>query len=237
MTRYSTQLPPHIINSAEGNPGEQEQKEPVNPLRTSTIPLLRETAFPKSGETGTHAMVATDTEAQDNAESQDASLTKDESQPETKQDPQADKATSSSTKTTALIVEDTVELAEVLQATLEGMDMQAVYETHGKTGLAKMKEINPKLVLLDIGLPDISGWKILDHIKDHYTDQEAQMPIIIVITAYGDPANRLVGKLQNIYSYLIKPFTPNQVEKLVKKALAGEEPDDPAGTSDDQPAT
>ena len=38
------------------------------------------------------------------------------------------------------------------------------------------------------------------------------MPAVIVITAYGDPANRLVGKLHGVYSYLIKPFTPHEVE-------------------------
>jgi len=47
------------------------------------------------------------------------------------------------------------------------------------------------------------------------------MPAIIVITAYGDPANRLVGKLQGIYDYLIKPFTPDEIEREVRKALGG----------------
>jgi DNA-binding response OmpR family regulator len=53
------------------------------------------------------------------------------------------------------------------------------------------------------------------------------MPPIIIITAYGDPANRVIGKLQNIHSYLVKPFTPDQVERVVAMALRGERPDDP----------
>lgn len=46
------------------------------------------------------------------------------------------------------------------------------------------------------------------------------MPAVIIITAYGDPANRLVGKLQNVRDYLIKPFTADEVEKVVMKVLS-----------------
>lgn len=128
------------------------------------------------------------------------------------------------TQSPILIVEDTVELAEVIQATLEGMGFKSVHETHGKTGLERLKEINPEIVILDIGLPDISGWKMLDSIKEHATTSKQSMPTIIVVTAFGDPANRLIGKLQNIHSYLLKPFTPDQVEKIVGMAIRGESP-------------
>jgi DNA-binding response OmpR family regulator len=94
--------------------------------------------------------------------------------------------------------------------------------------LEKIKALNPALLLMDIGLPDITGWKMLDSIKEHYTSSNLPMPVIIVITAYGDPANRLIGKLQNIHSYLIKPFTPDEVETLVRMAMRGEAPPDPS---------
>ena len=126
-----------------------------------------------------------------------------------------------------LIVEDTIELAEVIQATLEGMGFQAVFETHGKTGLERLKELQPQLVITDIGLPDITGWKMLDGIKEVYAGTEDEMPAIVVITAYGDPANRLIGKLQEIHSYLLKPFTPSEVERVVDMVMRGEKPEDP----------
>jgi len=71
-------------------------------------------------------------------------------------------------------------------------------------------------VLLDIGLPDMTGWKFLEAVKEKHKDE---MPIIIVITAYGDPANRLVAKFQGVYNYLIKPFTSDEVEQVVMSAL------------------
>ena len=74
-------------------------------------------------------------------------------------------------------------------------------------------------MLLDIGLPDGPGWKVLDSIKQMQRGTATKMPAVIVITAYSDAANRLVGKLHGVFSYLVKPFTPSEVETLVRNAL------------------
>jgi CheY-like chemotaxis protein len=193
-------------------------------LRTSTVRAVKDTSNVRLGDTGVNNLKI-GIEGKDNDEEQDASITKDETKLSTKSETETVKKIS--TDAPVLIVEDTVELGEVIQATLEGMGLKTVQETHGKTGLDRLKEINPELVIMDIGLPDPTGWKLLDHIKEHYVETGEEMPTIIVITAYGDPANRLIGKLQNIHSYLIKPFTPDQVEHLVGMAMRGEKPEDP----------
>ncbi len=119
-----------------------------------------------------------------------------------------------------LIIEDTVELAEVIQATLESMDIESFHETHGERGVELYKKIQPDLLLLDIALPDTKGWKVLEQIKAYTQQNEgATMPKVIIISAYGDPANRLMGKLQDVTRYLIKPFTPDEVEAVVSGAL------------------
>lgn len=169
-------------------------------------------------------------------ETQDSSLTEEEKQSavltasaaETQTETAAAVAAEAKSEpATILIVEDSVELGEVIEATLQGIGLTAYHETRGASGIEKLKEVNPEVVVMDIGLPDITGWKMLDQIKEHYTSISKEMPAIIVITAFGDPANRLIGKLQNIHSYLIKPFTPDQVERLVTMALRGEKPEEP----------
>jgi CheY-like chemotaxis protein len=116
-----------------------------------------------------------------------------------------------------LIVEDTTELAEVIAATLERINIVTLHETHVERALNVYYAEHPDVILLDIGLPDKTGWKMLDAIKEH---AEEDRPVVVVITAHGDPANRLMGKLQGVHSYLIKPFTPNEVEQVVGTALS-----------------
>jgi DNA-binding response OmpR family regulator len=117
-----------------------------------------------------------------------------------------------------LIIEDTVELGELIQLTMERMHLLTFRETHGIRALERFNEIQPDLVLLDIGLPDMTGWKVLDAIKEGKAI--FSRPAIIVITAYGDPANRLMGKLQGVDSYLIKPFTTEDIRSVVKSVLS-----------------
>ncbi|MDZ4671051.1 MAG: response regulator [Phototrophicales bacterium] len=134
--------------------------------------------------------------------------------------PQSENMVSASlTSKTVLIVEDQQELAEVLIATLERMKLKTVHETHGDKAVARFLEMNPDIMLLDITLPDTTGWKIMDAIKERLDSTNGDMPKVIVITALDDPANRLIGKLQGVHSYLIKPFTADEIETIVMKAL------------------
>ncbi len=224
MPQPATRLPYSVDERAEGHHPDHTAPS----TRYAQQPLVRVLASASmlAGDTGLIVKAQTP-EGPDATEKQDSTITKEEAtlaDSAAKTAPKPDLlVTVPVGKPLALVVEDTVELAEVIQATLEGMGLDTAYATHGKTGLEKLKEINPDLLLMDIGLPDITGWKMLDSIKEHYAaTPSAKMPAIIVITAYGDPANRLIGKLQNIHSYLLKPFTPDEVEKLVRLALSGE---------------
>jgi DNA-binding response OmpR family regulator len=115
-----------------------------------------------------------------------------------------------------LVVEDTVEMAEVIRVTLERMGLTVFHETHGSRALDIYRTEKPDLIILDIGLPDTSGWQVLETIREEQLDHK---PIVLIMTAYGDPANRLMGKLQGTHDYMIKPLTPSEIERSVAKAL------------------
>jgi DNA-binding response OmpR family regulator len=117
-----------------------------------------------------------------------------------------------------LIVEDTIELADIIRAALKNMNVLTFHEARGISAIRVYHDIRPDLVLLDIGLPDMSGWKLLDTIKESHVDGRRR-PMIVVITAYGDPANRLMGKLQGVDDYLIKPFTLESVRVIVQHMI------------------
>jgi DNA-binding response OmpR family regulator len=137
---------------------------------------------------------------------------------ETEPVPAVESGMTSSRTRKVLIVEDAVELAEVIAATLERIDIQTFHETHVERALEAFTTCHPDVILLDISLPDKTGWKLLDEIK---AQPDLEQPIVVVITAHGDPANRLMGKLQGVHSYLVKPFTPDEVEVVVERALRG----------------
>jgi len=213
MTQTFTSVFEASRHAAEGAPDGEETREPLNPLNTMLMPVFKagvQTA--PSAETGLAAAIVTQAEGKDNNDDQDASRTT----AETRTAPQQETEGKLSRTPSVLIIEDTTELGEVIQATLERMNMITAHETHGLKALTRFEAMQPNVVLLDIGLPDMTGWKFLEAIKEKHKDQ---MPTIIIITAYGDPANRLVGKLQGVFDYLIKPFTTNDVEKVVSRAL------------------
>ncbi|GEM_PF-315757 len=134
-------------------------------------------------------------------------------------DPAHQSRVDSAPAVSALIVEDTPEVSELLGIVLRRMGLNTASESHGAKAFARFTEFQPDLVLLDLALPDIHGWKVLDAIKEQHRVDGGKMPIVIVLTAYGDAANRLVGKLQGVHSYLIKPFTVEEVERTIWNAL------------------
>lgn len=202
---------------AEGSPESDEAREPANPHQTTVQPAQRPSSWRSSpvSETGVFPML-TLTEGSDNSDRQDAARTTSETQTA----PQPANAPDVTGQLTALIVEDTLELAEILQVTLQRMQITTAHESHVGRAVSRFNEMNPDIVLLDIGLPDGPGWKVLDSIKELQHGTNDKRPVVIVITAYGDAANRLVGKLHGVYSYLVKPFTPSEVEGVIRSALS-----------------
>lgn len=201
---------------AEGPPPTQDNEpESERSSRQAHIQDRHHHRILPKAETGVIdvAMILGDAREDDNA--QDAMLTTAETR--AMNDPQQEMQTPS-----ALIVEDAFELAEILQITLRRMKISAVHESFGSRAFERYNELQPDLVLLDISLPDIPGWQVLENIREQNRATGGTMPIVIVITAFGDPANRLIGKLQGVYRYLIKPFTPREVEQVVREALSSQ---------------
>ena len=215
------QLGVEMDDRAEGSSGLPELGiEPETLSESTRISTIADETKRKSpaSETGSVSAVKMSAEGKDDGDAQDASRTNDETQPT----PLIEKGTAKTMEKplTVLIVEDTLELAEVIQATLENMGLDTVHAPHGNKALDKFNEIDPDVVLLDIGLPDMTGWEIMDVLKARYEEAIDEMPIIIIISAYDDPANRLVGKLQGVHSYLIKPFTADEIERTVNEAIS-----------------
>lgn len=115
----------------------------------------------------------------------------------------------------ALIVEDSSITSDQLTRYLGELGIEAVTHTVGRGAVEKVKEIRPGLVLLDLRLPDVSGWAVLDQLKQEVDTKD--IPVVI-ISMYDD---RSMGLERGAVDYLIKPVTPDRLEESLKLAALG----------------
>jgi len=115
-----------------------------------------------------------------------------------------------------LIIEDDKHIAEGIQLnlSLQGYDVEIAVD--GVAGLNKWKELGPDLVILDIMLPGIDGFSILQSIRL----EDERLPILI-LSAKGDPDDRIKGLAFGVDDYLAKPFNLEElllrIERLLKR--------------------
>jgi two-component system, OmpR family, response regulator VicR len=117
----------------------------------------------------------------------------------------------------ALIVDDNEEIGVLAQTMLETVGIESHHAFDGFEALERLHEQIPDVMVLDIGMPGMSGWQVLDEVKTRFPD--SKFPVII-LTAFNDPANKLVGKLQDrVVSYMTKPFHAADLTRAAQAAL------------------
>jgi DNA-binding response OmpR family regulator len=110
--------------------------------------------------------------------------------------------------TTVLVIEDDPDIRQLLR-TLLGREGYGVAEAGtGREGLRAFHEHRPDLVILDVGLPDLDGWQVLERIRDM-----SDAPVL-VLTARSAERDKVRGLNAGADDYLTKPFS--RVELLAR---------------------
>jgi len=115
-----------------------------------------------------------------------------------------------------LIIEDDKDIVELVRYNLEKEDFQVMAVGDGVTGLAQVKRSPPDLLVLDLMLPKLSGLEVCKEIRRE--GQLARLPIL-VLTARGEEADRVVGLELGADDYVTKPFSPRELVARVKALL------------------
>jgi len=116
-----------------------------------------------------------------------------------------------------LLVEDTIMLAELVMETLQHIhDVDCKHVATGISAIEYLENNRPDLILLDLNLPGKSGWQVMEFLNEHYGKGAVK---VVVMTAQGDSANRLVGKLQDVERYMIKPIAPRDMIDAICEIL------------------
>jgi CheY-like chemotaxis protein len=111
-----------------------------------------------------------------------------------------------------LIVDDDVNAADALASLLQSTgygDARVAYT--GKTALALAVEFVPTLLLVDLELPDMSGYEVARHLSQHPQLQKLRL---IALTASSEHPGRELAREAGIERYLIKPIDSEDLEKL-----------------------
>ena len=116
-------------------------------------------------------------------------------------------------KKTILIVEDESAIADNIRFALETEGFDTVWQTVGANVLTLIEEQNVNMVVLDIGLPDMSGLELCKSIRELH-----DVPIIF-LTARSDEVDRVVGLEIGADDYMVKPFSPRELSARVKAVL------------------
>ncbi|RJR31592.1 response regulator [Candidatus Parcubacteria bacterium] len=116
-----------------------------------------------------------------------------------------------------LIVEDDQFLAKMLSKTLESHGYDIVLANNGREGLLKVSTEKPKLVLLDIILPDIDGFDILETIRK---DAQTKKIPVIIMSNLGQQEDIRQGKTLGAQDYLVKSeIKLDQVVDKIRKYI------------------
>ena len=104
-----------------------------------------------------------------------------------------------------LAVEDEPDIALALRLIFERAGYRFLTCADGRSGLRMVHEEKPDLVLLDIGLPGMDGWTVLERIRDL-----ADLPVLM-ISAHGQEADKVRGLRSGADDYVTKPFSNNEL--------------------------
>ena len=117
---------------------------------------------------------------------------------------------------TILVVDDNHDNVEILQTFLESRGYRVAAATDGKAALAKLEEVRPALVLLDVMMPGMDGWQVCRTIKNHPDFSTVR---VMMVTAKGGFEDKFEGMRSGADDYVVKPFDLNELAEKVRRNL------------------
>ena len=116
-----------------------------------------------------------------------------------------------------LMIEDDVRLAQMVGEYLRSAGFGFNHAVDGRSGLVALHDSSPDLVILDLMLPDVDGLEVCRNIRT-LPSSNARVPVLM-LTAKGDPMDRIVGLELGADDYLPKPFEPRELLARIRAVL------------------
>lgn len=115
-----------------------------------------------------------------------------------------------------LVVEDDPDLLVILRVNLTSAGLEPILAGDGRTAIARIEAEQPDAVLLDVMLPGIDGWQVLDQLH------RMGNPVpVVVCSAISDPEDKARAEALGAVAYVVKPF---DIDLLVDSVVAAATP-------------
>jgi CheY-like chemotaxis protein len=120
-------------------------------------------------------------------------------------------------KLRVLVCDDDKDTVAILTALLreEGYEVRGVYSGHAV--LDRVRDFGPDVVLLDIGMPQISGYEVARELRERYASAR---PLLIAVTGHSKPTDRTLAQLAGFDHHFAKPYEPNALLALLRASGA-----------------
>ncbi|MBV9229801.1 MAG: response regulator [Chloroflexi bacterium] len=114
------------------------------------------------------------------------------------------------------MIDDSASICLLIASALQQRGYDVAIALNGRDGLSKLMTFHPHCLILDVLLPDINGYTVCRHVRQHF---QHQMPRIILISTKDAPFDQHYGLRQGADRYLPKPFTEETLLQAVWDSL------------------
>ena len=121
-------------------------------------------------------------------------------------------------ETHVVCIEDEPEMIDLVRLILSRKGFDVIGAAGGYEGLQAVETLNPRIILLDLMMPDMDGWEVYQRIKAN--PETSHIPVI-VITAKAQSIDRMLGlRIARVDDYITKPFGPAELLDSINRVLA-----------------
>ncbi|NND13236.1 MAG: response regulator [Acidimicrobiia bacterium] len=120
-----------------------------------------------------------------------------------------------------LIIEDVDSIIQVMRASLTGWPVRIEAANDGEEGLQLVRELQPDVVLLDLAMPKMDGWELLELVQQDPATRD--IPVVIV-TAHGESDGAQRAQDAGARGFVSKPFRPSEIRRAIEPFLPRSNP-------------
>jgi CheY-like chemotaxis protein len=116
-----------------------------------------------------------------------------------------------------LVADDHDDSRCIARIVLETSGFRVVEACTGSEALAMARALQPIVTVLDIVMPELTGWEVARALR---ADETSRQLVIIALTALSDPSDRIVSMASGCDAMLVKPIHPRALTQVVRRQLA-----------------